>query len=198
MFSDKISFHCFRLFILEEYSKTFSRKMETFSSYYFFVKIAIWPTLLLSKKLWKACGIVKVSCTTSLKKCNNLILQWSLLYNKDINNLINSLLVCQRIVFEKEDREVDKFSNDKCILYFSRSFEEAICNYQGDDPLDNWYQYISWVEQSYPKNGHEGNLGPLLEDCLTKFEHDRRYSNDRRFCKLWIKYVSSYYVFKQF
>ncbi|CAH0557013.1 unnamed protein product [Brassicogethes aeneus] len=68
-------------------------------------------------------------------------------------------------------------------------FESAIRNYNGEDPLDNYYHYISWVEQSYPKHGHEGNLVALLEHCLAKFENDVRYSDDRRFCKLWIKYI---------
>lgn len=71
-----------------------------------------------------------------------------------------------------------------------REFENLIRNYSGDDPLENYYNYISWVEQSYPKHGHEGNLVPLLEHCLSLFENDKRYTNDRRFCKLWIKYVS--------
>lgn len=80
--------------------------------------------------------------------------------------------------------------------YFTnRVFEETIQAYVGDDPLDNWYNYISWVEQSYPKHGHEGNLVVLLEDCVAKFENDARYRNDRRMCKLWIKYVS---IFRKF
>lgn len=75
------------------------------------------------------------------------------------------------------------------LLHQREEFENAIRNYEGDDPLENYYQYISWVEQSYPKNGHEGNLFPLLEHCLKKFEDDQRYYADRRFCKLWIKYI---------
>ncbi|KAK9872882.1 hypothetical protein WA026_020236 [Henosepilachna vigintioctopunctata] len=68
-------------------------------------------------------------------------------------------------------------------------FENSIRTYQGEDPLENWYQFISWVEQSYPKNGHEGNLIQLLEHCLKLFENDKRYTHDRRFCKLWIRYI---------
>ncbi|XP_025830575.1 probable inactive serine/threonine-protein kinase bub1 isoform X4 [Agrilus planipennis] len=75
------------------------------------------------------------------------------------------------------------------ILQQKEAFENAIRHYEGEDPLDNWYHYISWVEQSFPKHGHEGNLVALLEDCLSKFEHDKRYIHDRRFCKLWIKYI---------
>jgi checkpoint serine/threonine-protein kinase len=68
-------------------------------------------------------------------------------------------------------------------------FEKLIRTYTGDDPLENWYTYISWVEQSYPKQGHEGNLVPLLEQCLKLFENDKRYREDRRLCKLFIKYI---------
>lgn len=79
--------------------------------------------------------------------------------------------------------------------FFFSVFENAIRTYAGDDPLDNWYNYISWVEQSYPKHGHEGNIRALIEDCLTKFEHNKQYINDQRFCKLWIKFVSSASLF---
>uniref|UniRef100_V5GRK0 Mitotic checkpoint serine/threonine-protein kinase n=1 Tax=Anoplophora glabripennis TaxID=217634 RepID=V5GRK0_ANOGL len=74
------------------------------------------------------------------------------------------------------------------LLQQKEEFDNLIRNYDGDDPLENYYNYISWIEQSYPKHGHEGNLVPLLEHCLSLFENDKRYTNDRRFCKLWIKY----------
>ncbi|KAF5288973.1 hypothetical protein FQA39_LY03852 [Lamprigera yunnana] len=77
----------------------------------------------------------------------------------------------------------------KELLIQKEKFEDLIRKYEGDDPLENWYQYICWVEQSYPKHGLEGNLVLLLEDCLTKFENYKAYLNDFRFCKLWIKYI---------
>ncbi|KAH1013504.1 hypothetical protein HUJ04_002488 [Dendroctonus ponderosae] len=67
-------------------------------------------------------------------------------------------------------------------------FETLIKEYQGDDPLQNYYEYILWIEQTFPKSGHEGNCVSLLEHCLGKFEDDPRYTNDMRFCKLWVKY----------
>lgn len=69
-----------------------------------------------------------------------------------------------------------------------RKYEEAIRTYEGEDPLDNWYDYIVWVEQCYPKHGPEGNLQPILEDCIGKFENIEKYHNDRRLCKIFIKY----------
>ncbi|EFA04692.2 mitotic checkpoint serine/threonine-protein kinase BUB1 beta [Tribolium castaneum] len=78
------------------------------------------------------------------------------------------------------------------LLQQQSEFERQIATYTGDDPLELWYQYISWVEQSYPKQGHEGNLGALLERCLCLFEKDPRYRNDRRLCKLFIKYIDQH------
>ncbi|CAH2105563.1 unnamed protein product [Euphydryas editha] len=67
--------------------------------------------------------------------------------------------------------------------------EAAIRHYEGPDPLDPWFNYIQWVEQSYPKHGHEGNIDKLIKDCLQLFEKDEKYFQDRRLVKLWIKYV---------
>ncbi|CAK1546163.1 unnamed protein product [Leptosia nina] len=67
--------------------------------------------------------------------------------------------------------------------------EEAIRHYQGPDPLDPWFNYIQWVEQCFPKHGHEGNIDKLIKDCLQLFEKDERYFQDRRLIKLWIKYI---------
>jgi len=70
-------------------------------------------------------------------------------------------------------------------------YEDAIKNYEGEDPLENWYEYILWVEQSYPKSGHESHIGRLLQQCLAIFEKDVKYHQDRRYIRLWINYVSN-------
>lgn len=74
--------------------------------------------------------------------------------------------------------------------------EAAIRHYQGPDPLDPWFNYIQWVEQCYPKHGHEGHMDKLIKDCLLLFEKEERYYQDRRLVKLWIKYVSIFYFNK--
>lgn len=71
-----------------------------------------------------------------------------------------------------------------------KDFECAIHAYQGDDPLQPWYEYVVWVEQMYPKSGKESALHELLTKCLGIFEKDRRYMQDQRMLKLYIKYVS--------
>ena len=41
------------------------------------------------------------------------------------------------------------------------------------DPLDPWFNYIQWVEQCYPKHGHEGHIDKLIKDCLQLFENEK-------------------------
>ncbi|XP_024943034.1 uncharacterized protein LOC107269786 isoform X2 [Cephus cinctus] len=76
------------------------------------------------------------------------------------------------------------------LLEEKQMYEDAIKNYDGDDPLENWYEYILWVEQSYPKSGHESDIGKLLEQCLSTFEKETKYHQDRRYIRLWINYIS--------
>lgn len=75
-----------------------------------------------------------------------------------------------------------------------KQFESAIQNYVGDDPLELWYEYIQWVEQSYPRSGKETALTELLSKCLNQFENDERYNQDRRMIKLYIRYVSFFII----
>lgn len=75
-------------------------------------------------------------------------------------------------------------------LLYCRKYEVLLRSYEGSDPLKPWYKYISWVEQSFLRDGREGNLYTLLERCLVQFKEDERYLQDRRYIELWIKYVS--------
>ncbi|XP_020815379.1 uncharacterized protein LOC110189588 [Drosophila serrata] len=67
--------------------------------------------------------------------------------------------------------------------------KKEVENYAGEDPLEPWHAYICWIEQSYPAGGSESKLQAVLKDCLTKFEKDVRYQQDRRFIKLFIKFA---------
>lgn len=73
-----------------------------------------------------------------------------------------------------------------------RELEQAIHNYDGDDPLEAWYDYIIWIEQSFPSGGKESGLEEVLTKCLINFEDETRYHQDRRLIKLYIKFVSGY------
>lgn len=85
---------------------------------------------------------------------------------------------------KSEANKCEKFN------FVFRKFELKIRMYEGDDPLQPRYEYVAWLEQSYPKHGPESNLIPLLEDTLTTFKDDERYKQDPRFVELLVKYVS--------
>jgi hypothetical protein len=95
---------------------------------------------------------------------------WSRRKSENIFNLKN-----QQIKFEK--------------FTICRRLEEEISEYDGKDPLDPWYKYVCWIEQSYVKSGNDGGLQQVLEKCIVKFESENRYKQDRRLIKLFIKYV---------
>lgn len=61
--------------------------------------------------------------------------------------------------------------------------------YEGDDPLEPYYNYVIWLEQSFPKMGRESNLVPLLEDVLIRFKDCEKYKQDHRLVQLLVKYV---------
>ncbi|XP_011294960.2 probable inactive serine/threonine-protein kinase bub1 [Musca domestica] len=70
--------------------------------------------------------------------------------------------------------------------------EREIHNYTGDDPLSAWYNYIEWIEQSFPSGGKESGLQEVLAKCLSRFESEEKYNQDRRMIKLYIKYIDNH------
>lgn len=62
--------------------------------------------------------------------------------------------------------------------------------YSGEDPLELWYEYISWIEQAFPKSGKESEFQDALQRCLQLFEQQDKYKQDLRMIKLYIKFVS--------
>lgn len=80
--------------------------------------------------------------------------------------------------------------SDSLLLQQRQEHENAVRSYSGPDPLCPWYEYIMWVEQSFPKSGKESALDDLVQKCLLEFESDDRYKQDARMVKLYIKYVS--------
>lgn len=83
-----------------------------------------------------------------------------------------------------------KVDSSQELMAQRKELEKEIHNYTGDDPLVTWYNYIEWIEQSFPSGGKESGLQEVLGKCLSKFESDERYNQDRRMIKLYIKYVS--------
>lgn len=72
-----------------------------------------------------------------------------------------------------------------------KMYEATITEYKGDDPLEPWYDYIIWIEQTYPKSGKETALDDVLINCIQKFENDQRYRQDRRMIKIYMKYIDT-------
>ncbi|BFG03263.1 uncharacterized protein DMAD_02561 [Drosophila madeirensis] len=75
------------------------------------------------------------------------------------------------------------------LLTQRKQMEKDVHTYNGSDPLEPWYAYICWIEQSYPAGGSGSGLQTALYQCLTKFEQDERYRQDRRLIKLFIKFM---------
>jgi len=71
-----------------------------------------------------------------------------------------------------------------------QQFEVELRSYDGPDPLDPWFRYISWVEQEYPKGGKEGGIHKLIQSCITTFKDDQKVLNDPRFLNIWLKYAN--------
>ncbi|XP_055638237.1 uncharacterized protein LOC129776553 isoform X2 [Toxorhynchites rutilus septentrionalis] len=72
-----------------------------------------------------------------------------------------------------------------------RSFEQRIENYDGTDPLQPWYEFICWIEQTSLASGRQMGNNEILLKCIAKFENDERYLQDHRFIKLCIKYIDT-------
>lgn len=70
-----------------------------------------------------------------------------------------------------------------------RAHEQKIETYEGNDPLQPWYEYICWIEQTDLSNGNSSANSEVLLRCIAKFENDERYHQDHRFIKLCMKYV---------
>uniref|UniRef100_A0A1B6F5J3 Protein kinase domain-containing protein n=1 Tax=Cuerna arida TaxID=1464854 RepID=A0A1B6F5J3_9HEMI len=77
------------------------------------------------------------------------------------------------------------------LLAEREEFELLIRMYEGDDPLKPHYDYVRWIEQSFPKHGPESNLVQILENTLTAFKDDERYKQDVRYAELLIKYIDT-------
>ena len=100
----------------------------------------------------------------------------------------------------KQGRSVMKLNNaleqhkddevTKVIAEERQQFEEELRSYSGDDPLDPWYRYIQWVEQTYPKGGKEGQVHVIIEKCIKKFKGEPSVQDDQRFLDIWLKYAA--------
>uniref|UniRef100_A0A8D9E181 Mitotic checkpoint serine/threonine-protein kinase BUB1 beta n=3 Tax=Cacopsylla melanoneura TaxID=428564 RepID=A0A8D9E181_9HEMI len=70
-------------------------------------------------------------------------------------------------------------------------FELQIRMDDGDDPLQLRFDYVQWLEQSYPSLGPETNIIPFLEETLVAFKNNDQYKQDPRYVSLVIKYIQT-------
>jgi len=87
-------------------------------------------------------------------------------------------------VLQARDEETQKALEEERDL-----FETEIRSYAGADPIDPWYRYINWVQQSFPKGGKEGNIHILLQKCIKLFKDDKKSNFDPRYLEIWLKYA---------
>jgi len=78
-------------------------------------------------------------------------------------------------------------------LFVSREFEVEIKDYTGDDPLANWLEYCKWIDNHYPSDTRK--IFTILERCTREFKDQKKYRNDIRYMRIWIRYVSYFILF---
>lgn len=76
-------------------------------------------------------------------------------------------------------------------LYFSRQYEQTIQDYQGNDPLTPWIEYVQWIQRAYAENEDHlrEKLVPVVETCTREFQDVPQYQNSKKYLRLWIIYV---------
>ena len=80
-------------------------------------------------------------------------------------------------------------ASDALLASQRRTFEQAILDYAGTDPLLPWLQYVDWTIASYPSLSPCSSLLPLLEKATRTFLSSTQYTNDRRYVRLWLLYA---------
>lgn len=68
--------------------------------------------------------------------------------------------------------------------------ESRLASDDSDDPLQDYIDYICWVQTNYPQ-GNSGDSGLLniLERCTLCFRDTTYYKNDARYLKVWLTYA---------
>lgn len=77
----------------------------------------------------------------------------------------------------------------------SEAYVQAIENYSGPDPLNLWYKYLCWMDDIFNRvKGDRSVLENVLQTCLATFENDAMYKQDRRLLKIFVKFVSIFFI----
>ena len=57
------------------------------------------------------------------------------------------------------------------------------------------WRCIKWVQEAYPSGGNSSGLVVIYEQCVRTFWHSERYKDDLRYLKVWLEYVSFFFLF---
>ncbi|CAN0170284.1 unnamed protein product, partial [Discosporangium mesarthrocarpum] len=67
--------------------------------------------------------------------------------------------------------------------------EKIITDYEGEDPLAPWLEYIKTVQDDFPSN--QTDHFELLERCSRRFKDNACYKNDMRYLRVWMAYADN-------
>ncbi|KAJ0409320.1 hypothetical protein ATCC90586_000557 [Pythium insidiosum] len=84
-------------------------------------------------------------------------------------------------------RTQDSFQGKTKVAALAKEEERKVIEYEGDDPLSAWVQYVKWIEVNMPEDTRK-RFG-VLEKCTRELKDHARYKNDIRYIRLWIQYA---------
>ncbi|XP_031628783.1 checkpoint serine/threonine-protein kinase BUB1-like isoform X2 [Contarinia nasturtii] len=83
-----------------------------------------------------------------------------------------------------------KYDEVKYFVLECKKYVTAIQNYTGDDSLAPWYDYLLWMEENFVIDFQNDTIfHDILAKCLCQYESERKYKQDRRLIKLFIKFI---------
>lgn len=59
------------------------------------------------------------------------------------------------------------------------------------EPAAPHHRFIKWTRETFNTGGHKAELLPLLERCTRELQAYPRYTDDSRYLRIWIQYVSA-------
>ncbi|GLD92997.1 hypothetical protein PINS_up001589 [Pythium insidiosum] len=84
-------------------------------------------------------------------------------------------------------RTQDSFQGKTKVAAQAKEEERKVNEYEGDDPLSAWAQYIKWIEVNMPEDTRK--RFSVLEKCTRELKDHARYKNDIRYIRMWIQYA---------
>ncbi|KPM00427.1 mitotic checkpoint serine/threonine-protein kinase BUB1 beta-like protein [Sarcoptes scabiei] len=73
----------------------------------------------------------------------------------------------------------------------NHKFENDLKTLKNEALFETFYNYIGWIEQTYPKGGKEIDFKKLSEDCIKTFIADENYRNNDKMLSIVSKYANN-------